>query len=336
MSSHVVLVTDYTWPSTEPEAAVLARVGARLLVAETGEEDELLELAPRADAILTCFKRVSSAVVRAAPRLQVIGRYGIGVDNIAVAEATRLGIPVTNVPAYCVDEVAEHVLALVLAHERSICRFDAAVRNGDWSLAGGLPIRRVAGRVLGIVGFGRIGQALARKARGLDLELVVHDPTVEPSALAVAGARHVSLADLAATADIVSIHAPLTPETDGLIGADFLARMKPDAFLVNAARGAIVDKDALTCALLEGRIAGAGLDVFVPERLPPDDPLLSAPGVLVTPHVAFYSEQAVLELEVRAAENVAAILAGRRPASIVNPEVLDLPRWADLSLVEPS
>src|SRR5262245_23552366 len=158
MAEKIVLVTDYTWPSTEPEAEVLARVGARLVVAETGEEEELLTLVPQADGILTCFAKVTASVLRAGTRLQVVGRYGIGVDNIAVDEATRLGIPVTNVPAYCLDEVAEHALALLLSFARSICTYDRAVRDGDWSLARGAPIRRVAGRVLGIVGFGKIGQ----------------------------------------------------------------------------------------------------------------------------------------------------------------------------------
>lgn len=309
---------------------MLARVGARLVVAETGEEDELLELVPQADAILTCFKLVTPAVVRAGERLQVIGRYGIGVDNIAVAEATRLGIPVTNVPEYCVDEVAEHALALILAHARGIARFDVAVREGDWALARGRPLNRLAGRTLGIVGLGRIGKALAGKAAGLGLRVVAFDPTAGPDELAAAGAAPVDLDELAEVADFVSIHAPLTDATRGLVGRDVLARMKPTAFLVNVARGAIVDQDALLDALREGRLAGAGLDVFEPEHPPPGHPLLAAQGVIATPHVAFYSEESVLELEVRAAKNVAAILDGRRPASVVNPEVLDLPRWAHL------
>jgi D-3-phosphoglycerate dehydrogenase len=330
VSGPVVLVTDVTWPSTEPEAAVLARVGASLVLAETGAEGELLELVLQADAILTCFKQVSPEVVRAGERLQVIGRYGIGVDNIAVEEATRLGIPVTNVPGYCVDEVAEHVLALLLAHERGICRYDRGVRAGDWSLTQGLPMRRVAGRTLGILGFGRIGQALARKARGLELRIVVHDPTAPDAELASLAAEPVSLEELAARSDYLSVHAPLTDATRGLVDRDFLRRMKPTAFLVNAARGPIVDQAALLEALREGWIAGAGLDVFVPERLPPGHPLLAQPNLVATPHVAFYSEESVLELEVKAAENVVAILEGRRPEHVVNPEVLALPRWAHL------
>jgi D-3-phosphoglycerate dehydrogenase len=309
---------------------VLARVGARLVVAESGEEEELLALVPDADGILTCFKRVSPEVVRAGRRLRVIGRYGIGVDNIAVEEATRLGIPVTNVPAYCVDEVAEHVLAFIFALERGICAYDSAVREGDWALSRGLPIRRIAGRTLGVVGFGKIGQTLARKAAGLGLRVVASSLSLSPESARALGVEAVPLGELAAIADYVSVHAPLTPETSGLVDRTFLRTMKPTAYLLNAARGAIVDQEALVEALREGWIAGAGLDVFVPEQLPLDHPLLAFPNVIATPHVAFFSEESVLELEVKAAENVAAILDGRRPAEVVNPQVLELARWAHL------
>jgi D-3-phosphoglycerate dehydrogenase len=318
----LVLVTDAPWGSTEPEAAILEQVGARLVHAQRGDEAELLRLVPEADAILTCFEHVTTAVVRAGARLRVIGRYGIGVDNIAVAEATARGIPVTNVPDYCADEVAEHVVALILAHQRGVLRFADGVRSGDWSLERGLPLRRVAGRTLGVVGFGRIGSALAAKVSGLGLELLVHDRSADAATLAAAGAIGVGLDELAHRSDYVSVHLPLTAETRGLIGGDFLARMKPDAFLVNCARGAIVDQDALLEALRAGRLGGAGLDVFEPERLPDEHPLLTDPRVIATPHVAYYSEESILELQTRAAQNVATILDGRRPASVVNPEVL--------------
>jgi len=331
VSDKVVLVTDYTWPSTDPEAEVLAAAGARLLVARTGAEEELLALVPQADAILTCFKRVSADVVRAGERLQVIGRYGIGVDNIAVDEATRLGIPVANVPAYCVDEVAEHALALLLALERSICRYDAGVRRGDWTLTQGLPLRRVAGKTLGIVGFGATGQRLARKARGLDLAIVVHDPTATPEELAEHGVEAVGLGELAARADYVSLHVPLTRATRGLVDRAFLRGMKPTAYLVNVSRGGVVDHDALLEALRERWIAGAGIDVFEPEHLPHGHPLLDQESLVATPHVAFFSGESVLELELGAARNVAAILTGRRPEHVVNPEVLELPRWRHLA-----
>jgi D-3-phosphoglycerate dehydrogenase / 2-oxoglutarate reductase len=330
LSEKIVLVTDRTWPSVEPEAEVLARVGARIVEATTGEEEELLALVEDADAILTCFAKVSADVIRAGQRLQVVGRYGIGVDNIAVDQATRLGIPVTNVPAYCLDEVAEHALALLFAFARKICRYDTAVRDGEWALATGAPIFRIAGRTLGIVGFGKIGRTLSAKARGLGLNVLAFDLRMSGADAREQGAEPVSLEELARRSDFVSVHTPLTPETEGLIGESILRQMKPTAFLINTARGGIVDQAALLRALAEGWIAGAGIDVFVPERLPADHPLLAHPGVLATPHVAFYSEESVLALEVLAAENVAAVLSGRQPHALVNPEVLELERWAHL------
>ena len=316
-----VLVTDISWPDTAIEDDVLASVDAATVLAETGEEDELVELVRDADAILTCFAHVTPAVVAAGERLRVIGRYGVGTDNIAVDEATRRGIPVTNVPVYCTDEVAEHVLAMLLAHARGLVPYDRAVRRGDWSLATGLPTRRVAGRTLGIVGFGAIGQTLARKARGLDLAVVAHD--ADEARVREGGAEPVGLLELAGRADFVSVHVPLVEATRGLIGREFMSAMKPSAYLFNAARGAIVDHDALLWALKAGEIAGAGIDVFEPERLPADHPLLAQERLLATPHTAFYSDESMRDLARLAAENVAAVLAGREPASLVNPQILE-------------
>src|SRR5258708_9865654 len=180
MVDKVILVTDYTWSSTAPEAQVLAEVGGTLLLARTGTEQELLGLVPQADAILTCFAKVPASVIRAGTKLQVVGRYGIGVDNIDVAEATRLGIPVTNVPAYCLDEVAEHALALLLACARKVVSYHNAVQAGNWALRTGMPIYRVHGRTLSILGFGKIGQTLAAKARALGLRIIAHDAYAKP------------------------------------------------------------------------------------------------------------------------------------------------------------
>lgn len=331
MSRWKVLVTDYTWPSTAVEADVLAQVGAELVVAEKGSEDELLELVREADAILTCFAHVTAPVIRAGTRLQVIGRYGIGVDNIDVDVATSLGIPVTNVPAYCLDEVAEHTLALILSLTRGVCAYDRAVRAGTWSLQSAPPIRRLRGQTLGIVGYGKIGRRVAAAARGIGFRTVVHDPSLSPTEIALDGAEPLSLQELAAQADILTVHIPLVPETRGLVGIDVLRAMKPTALVINTARGGIVDQDALAQALREGWIAGAGIDVVEPEPLPADHPLRSAPNLVVTPHVAFYSEESVADLERLAAENVAAVLTGRRPHSVLNPMVLELPRWSHLA-----
>lgn len=330
MPDKIVLVTDITWPSTAPEAKVLETVGARLLLAQTGSEEELLALVPQADAILTCFKKVSAAVIRAGPKLQVVGRYGIGVDNIAVDEATRLGIPVTNVPAYCLDEVAEHVMALILACARQVVRYNAAVHAGTWSLRTGMPMFRVRGRALGIVGFGKIGRTLAEKAQAFGMRVLAHAPRANPESLRAHGVQPASLEELLHEADFVSIHTPLTPATRGLMNAERLRSMKPTAYLINTARGAVIDPAALLQALREGWIAGAAVDVFDPEPIPADHPLLQLPNFIVTPHAAFYSEESIVDLETLAAQNVAAILSGRRPAALVNPEVLALPRWAHL------
>jgi D-3-phosphoglycerate dehydrogenase len=330
VTEKIVLVTDYTWTSTEPEAQILAEVGAKLLTAESGCEDELLALVPHSDAILTGFAPITANVIRAGDRLQVIGRYGIGVDNIDVAEATRRGIPVTNVPAYCLDEVAEHAVALLLACARNVCRYDSAVRAGNWLLETGRHVVRIRGRTLGILGFGKIGQTLAAKAQGFGVRIIAYDPYVSRDIIRRHQGEPVSLDDLVTQSDFLSIHTPLTSETRNLLNEDRLRRMKPTAFLINTARGGIIDQNALLRALKEGWIAGAALDVFEPEHLPPDHPLLSLPNLMITPHVAFYSTQSILELQITAARNVAAILSGHRPNSIVNPEVLDLPRWAHL------
>ena len=245
MSTRTVLITDYTWPSLDPEAAILRRADAELVVAETGDEEELLQLVVDADAILTCFAQVTDRVVNAGERLQVIGRYGIGVDNIAVGEATRRGIPVTNVPAYCIDEVAEHTLAMALALARNIGSYNRSVRDDDWSLIQGRPLYRIAGQTFGIVGYGKIGQALGHKAIALGLKVLAHDPLMSDAAIAAAGAEAADLPTLVSRADFLSVHVPLTAETRGLIGDRLLRSMKPTAFVINTARGGVIDQDAL-------------------------------------------------------------------------------------------
>ena len=325
-----ILVTDVAWPSVEAEVEVLARIGGELVLAESGSEEELLRLVPAVDAILTCWARVPASVVRAGSKLQVISRYGIGVDNIAVEEATGRGIIVTNVPAYCLDEVSDHAMALILACARKICHFDRRVHAGDWDIAGGKPLFRVRGQTLGIIGFGKIGQTLAPKARAFSMQVLVYDPFVDGETVRAHQCEKRELDALLAEADFVSIHAPLTESTRGLIDKVRLRQMKSTAYIINAARGAIIDQDALVVALEQGWITGAALDVFVPECLPADHPLLKLPNVIATPHVAFYSEESLRDLQIQAAENVAALLSGRHSTSVVNPEVLGLPRWSHL------
>lgn len=321
-----VLVTDFAWPSLDIEREILGRVGAELVVAETGGEAELIELAPDADAILTNWKTVPEAAVRAAGRCVVIGRYGVGVDNIPVELATELGIVVANVPDFCTDEVADHAMALLLACARRLVPFTSETRSGVWSLerAPGLP--RLGEQVLGVVGFGRIARALVPRARGFGLRVLVYTPrlaaagAVEPAAEVEIAA---SLDELLAASDYVSLHAPATAETAGLIGEPELRQMKPSAYLINTSRGALIDEAALASALRDGKIAGAALDVLSSEPPPADLPLLRAPNVIVTPHAAFYSDPAIHDLQTRSATSVASVLTGSPPESVVNPAVLE-------------
>jgi D-3-phosphoglycerate dehydrogenase len=325
MSSRV-LVTDYMWPSLEIERGILAEVGAELVVAEQGEADELIRLADGISAILTNWKRVPAEALEAAPGCVVVSRYGVGVDNIPVERATELGIMVVNVPDFCLDEVSDHAMALLLACARRIVPFANATRAGTWDLLGigrGLP--RLRGQQLGIVGFGNIARALVPKAQGFGLDVLVYTPRLARGSDASGVRTTNDLGELLASSDYVSVHAPATPETRGLIGEAELRAMKPTAYLVNTSRGALVDEDALHRALVEGRIAGAGLDVLAQEPPPAGHPLLALENVIATPHAGFYSEAAIEELATKAARNAATALRGEVPATILNPSVLDQP-----------
>ena len=325
MGRFTVLVTDFAWPSLEIEREILARVDADLLVAETGEAEELAALAPQADAILTNWCRIPTEALDAAPRCLVVSRFGIGVDNIPVERATELGIVVTNVPAFCIDEVSDHTMALLLACARRVVPLADAVRLGAWSLEPARGLHRLRGQTLGLVGYGAIARALVPKAAGFGLELLAHTPRLDPATLPAGVEKAATLDELLAASDFVTLHAPATSATRELIGERELRLMKPSAYLINTSRGALVDEAALSRAIQEKWIAGTALDVLTDEPPTPENPLLTLDGVLMTPHTAFYSEEAVADLETRAAANVAAVLSGRIPEAVVNPAVLDRP-----------
>ncbi|MBM3934069.1 MAG: C-terminal binding protein [SAR202 cluster bacterium] len=322
-----VLVTDYVWPSVEPERAVLAAAGAELVIAPDGNEETLAALAKDVDGILTCFAKVTDKVVRAATKATVIGRYGVGLDNIAVDTATELGIIVTNVPDYCVDEVSTHAMALLLALNRQVVLWDTSTKKTGWgSVPLNLPLNRLRGKKLGIIGFGKIGKATAVKARGFGMEVLANSSQLTDAEAARNGVKKVTLDDLLKESDFVSLHTPLTPATKNIIGRRELALMKPTANLINTARGPLIDEEALYDALSTGKLAGAAVDVVVDIHPPLGHKLLQLPNLIVTPHVAFYSPEAVLELEQRAAGEVASVLQGKMPANVVNPKVLSRAR----------
>jgi D-3-phosphoglycerate dehydrogenase len=235
-----------------------------------------------------------------------------------VEAATAAGIVVTHTPSYCVDELADHAMALLLAVSRRITRYDRRVRAGHWDYKDGLPLHRLAGSTLGLVGFGQVAQAVARRARGFDLEVIAADPHVGDEVFTREHVERVALPALLSRANMVSIHAALTSETRHLIGARELARLRPGAIVVNTARGAVCDQAALTAAVESGRLAGAGLDVL--EREPPDagDPLLRLEDVVLTPHAGFLSIESLAELQAQAADDVRRVLSGERPRFGVN------------------
>jgi D-3-phosphoglycerate dehydrogenase len=314
-----VLLTDYAWPELDIERGVLAAADAELIVAEAADADSLARLAGDVDAIMTNWANVPASVIEAAPNCRIVARLGIGLDNIDVACATRRRIPVTNVPDYCLIEVAEHALALILALGRKVGHYHLATKAGRYELQSGPPLRRIAGQTLGIVGLGATGARLAHRAIGIGLSVIA---TNRSGRSQVARVRICELDDLLRQSDYVSLHVPLTDQTRRLIGREALAKLKPTAYLINTSRGGVLDYTALAEALAAGRLAGAALDVQ--ENEPPDlsQPPYNDPRVIVTPHAAFYSEESVADLRRRVAEQVVARLSGKIPENVVNPEVL--------------
>lgn len=317
------LVTDFTWPNTDLERGILAEAGIELIEAPTSDADTLARMAEDVDAIMFCFAKVPEVVVRAAKRCKVASRYGIGVDNLDIPICTELGIVVTNVPDYCVDEVADHVMSMLLGFNRDLISLNRAVRVHGW---GAVPLpkhsRRFRTTTLGIVGMGRIGRALAHRAQAFGMRVLAHDPFLQPEH-APAGVEPVAeLNEMLAESDFVSLHAPLTDDTRGMIGTDQFRAMRRSAFIVNAARGPLIDDDALVDALRRNEIAGAGLDVTPLEPLPKDHPLAQMDNVLLTPHTAFHSQESLRELETRTAQEVVRVLRGEMPEHLINPAVL--------------
>lgn len=318
-SVHRVLITDVAWPDVEIERAILREANAMPVIATQTNAEFLAELAADCAAIMTNWAKVPESVFAAAPHCKIISRLGVGLDNIDVEAATRRGILVTNVPDYCTVEVAEHALALLLALARKVAFYHYEAKLGRYDLQYGPALKRIEGQTLGVVGFGGIGRKLAEKAAAIGVNVLATGRTRKnPSELPV-GVTWCDLDDLLVHSDYVSLHAPLTPETTHLIGAEQLARMKSSAYLINTARGGLIDHAALAAALNAGQLAGAALDVQDTE--PPDLmlPPYNDPRVIVTPHAAFVSDESLNNLRTRAARQVATCLQGGWPEHIVNP-----------------
>ncbi len=324
----LAVISDHDFPTLEPEERVLLPLGIQLQVLSSQDRDGMRAALARADAVLNQFARIDAETIAGMPRCLLIVRYGVGYDTIDVAAATQAGICVANVPDYGTQEVALHAVSLLLALHRRLPQYDAALRHGEWLKGPRVvpPIHRLRGLTVGIVGLGRIGRAVAAYATPFGVHCQAYDPYVTRRAANDAGAVLVDYRTLLRQSDLITFHTPLTDETRALLGEEELRIMKAGAIVVNTSRGPIVDTVAVARALADGRLAGAGIDVFEEEPLPPDHPLRTTPNTILTPHVAWYSEESTLTLKRGVAEEVARAARGEWARSLVNSEVRETAR----------
>ena len=317
MTVPTIVVTDYNYPDLDIERELASDAGVDLRTAAAETPAEVAEAGRGADGLLVQHAPVTAEVFAELDDLAVVGRYGIGLDNVDVKAATDRGVAVVHHPSYCVDEVSTHAVTLTLSCLRHVGGYDRDVKAGTWDWTTGRPLHRLSGLTLGLAGFGQIPRRVAAKASAFGLDVVAYDPYVSAEEVAHGGAEKVSFDELLARSDAISVHAPLTDETRGLFDADAFAAMRESAVLVNTSRGAVVDVDALAAALDAGEIRTAALDVL-PEEPPRDSPLLDHDDVLLTPHVAWYSEESTAELRRGVTEDVLRILAGESPERPAN------------------
>jgi len=310
-----VVITDYVWESLDVEHRTLDAL-ADIVALKTKKPDEFLHEAADCDALLNTYAGpITAQDMSRMPKCRIIARYGIGVDTIDLDAATAAGIIVTNNPTYCIEEVAEHTMALLLACARKVAFYDRMVRSGRWEVPPGKPLFRLVGRTLGLVGFGNIARQVAARAAAFGMRVLFFDPFVKE------GSGKTDLEKLLAESDFLSLHPPLTPQTRKMMNDEALAKMKPTAFLINCARGPVVDTDALVRALDAKRIAGCALDTVDPEPLPNPHPLRGRENVILLPHAAWYSEQAMAGLQAGAPGEVRRVLSGEWPVNVVNRDV---------------
>jgi D-3-phosphoglycerate dehydrogenase len=312
MPGVVIAITDSPFPSLDPAKKALARLDPEYRTANSASEADILAVAQDADAVLVTYAKLTGGLLRQLKKCKAIGRFGLGVDNIDLPAAKECGIAVNYVPDYCLREVSDHAMALLLALARKVTLANKLVQSGRWEVPPIVPLRRLEGQLLGLVGFGNIPRALAPKAKAFGLKVIAFDPYIVKEAADAAGVESVSFDDLLARSDFISVHAPLQPATRGLINAKALAKMKKGAFLINTARGPLVDEAALIAALDAGQLGGVALDVVPVEPLAKDSPLLGRDNVILTPHTGFYSVEALDELQTKCASDVARVLSGEK------------------------
>ncbi|MES2666915.1 MAG: C-terminal binding protein [Pseudomonadota bacterium] len=323
-----VVITDYDYGNVDIERAILEAAGAEVTALQAKSEDDLLVAARDCAAMMNQYARVGARVIAAMQKCRVIARYGVGVDIVDVAAASAKGILVTNVRDYCTEEVADHAISLWLALARGLFAYDRATHQGIWRWQSGAPLHRMRGQTVGIVSFGKIGQAIADRARGFGVTIIVYDPYLSPQIASSVGLRLVDKPTLLAEADVLMMQVPMTPETRHFLGEAEFRVMKPGALVINTGRGPTIDNKALYRALSEGWIAGAGLDDPEEEPAkraawsPGDNPIFTLPNVIVTPHSAYYSEESIRSAREIAASEVARVLTGQAPLNPVNADAL--------------
>ena len=312
MAAPVIAVTDSVFPSLDPAKAALARLNPTYRVSKSVNADDIVAVAKDADAVLVTYAKLTREVLIQLTRCKAIGRFGLGVDNIDLVTAKEKGIAVNYVPDYCIREVSDHAMALLLALIRKIPLSNKLVQSGRWEMPAVVPIRRIEGTVLGLIGFGHIPRLVAPKAQAFGIKVVAYDPYAKPEVFKAASVESLDLDTLFKTSDYVSVHAPLLPATRGMMNAAAFAKMKKGAYIVNTARGPLIDEPALIAALDSGQVGGAGLDVVTAEPLAKDSPLLGRDNVIISPHTAFYSIEALEELQTKCASDVARVLSGEK------------------------
>ncbi len=314
-----ITVTDYAFPDLSIEQQILTTAGCELTGRQCKTEADLIDLCRDADAVITQFARVNANVINAMTRARVIVRYGIGVDNVDLEAARARNIPVCNVPDYCIEEVADHTLAFILAVTRQVVPHTLALRAAKWGLAVPLTaMRTLRDLTVGVVGFGRIGRAVVKRLAAFGCAVVVFDPLVPAVEIEKSQARAASFDEILREADVLTLHCPSTPQTRRLMNHDTFAKLKPGAAFINIGRGDLVETTALTEALQNGHLSGAALDVFDPEPPPADHPIPKMPNVVLSPHIASASPVAVKKLRETAANLALRAVRGDRLTNIVN------------------
>lgn len=312
MAGPVIAVTDTVFPSLDPAKTALARLNPTYRMSKSVNADDIVAVAKDADAVLVTYAKLTRDVLMRLTRCRAIGRFGLGVDNIDLPTAKEKGIAVNYVPDYCIREVSDHAMALLLALIRKIPLSNKLVQSGRWEMPAVVPIRRIEGTVLGLIGFGHIPRLVAPKAQAFGMRVISYDPFAKPDVFKAAGVEGVDLDTLLKTSDYVSVHAPLLLATRGMLNAAAFSKMKKGAYVVNTARGPLIDEPDLIAALDSGQVGGAGLDVVAAEPLAKDSPLLGRDNVIISPHTAFYSIEALNELQTKCATDVARVLSGEK------------------------